>query len=105
MTIKAHLILCLHLLQEEKKKETRREKERQNEEYGRRLKEQVDEIHRQKLLATDQNNLFAALENATVSPLLISLISGSLPSLSLTLTCSFRLSVQKIYKSNVCKML
>jgi hypothetical protein len=45
--------------------EKRREKERQNDNYGAMLKKQVDEIHFQKVTSQNENNVFAQLENAT----------------------------------------
>ena len=61
------IIKAQYLEDEEKKVLARREKERANDEYATLLKRQLDDIHQQKLNSTNENNVFAQLENATVS--------------------------------------
>lgn len=61
------IIKAQYLEDELRKVERRKEKDRANEEYATLLKSQLDEIRRQKEFSVNENNVFAQLENATVS--------------------------------------
>jgi hypothetical protein len=61
------IIKAQYLADEEAKREKQRQLDQANQDYGRKLREQLDAEEHRKMLGLEQDSVFAAMEDQTVS--------------------------------------